>query len=435
MKLINILEETVCDTKSKECMYSECNICETTSPTYNFTKAKKYDNVTWIEWITKDVEYEKNDETKKTKKVVTESKTEKLEILINLFEKELTKFKEHYFNIWHQYNVYRNLKSSLQHNEVMIHCDFSENYTCKMHRQIQSAHFGTQNQISLHTSVIYVKSSKPRAYCTLSDSTDHSPAAIWAHLRPILIDIKKKVPQINTVHVFSDGPATQYKQKKNFYLYKLYLEDLNFEKGTWNFSESYHGKSAADGIGGVIKRLLDAKVSHGMDVSDTSTAYSLLKENTTVNLFCVKESDIIEIKSKNQTAFESLVPVPKTMKIHQIQVETENHSNEINYRVLSCFCNGSSMRGFCDCFNIKRHCLLKSRPRKRTRLTSDSDDCLPLPFKRTAHTTNMSAAISKSENKTPPVSSKNIPTVPIDIFGAVDCDSDSSDIFTYYWYY
>ncbi|CAG5026111.1 unnamed protein product [Parnassius apollo] len=302
-----------------------------------------------------------------------------------------------------------------------------------MHRQIQSAHFGTQNQISLHTSVIYVKSSKPRAYCTLSDSTDHSPAAIWAHLRPILIDIKKKVPQINSVHVFSDGPAIQYKQKKNFYLYKLYLEDLNFEKGTWNFSESYHGKSAADGIGGVIKRLLDAKVSHGMDVSDTSTAYSLLKENTTVqkiqHLFCVDESDIIEIKSKNQTAFESLVPVPKTMKIHQIQVETENHSNEINYRVLSCFCNGSSMRGFCESFNIKRHCLLKSRPRKRTRLTSDSDDCLPLPFKRTAHTTNMSAAISKSENKTPPVSLKNIPTVPIDIFGAVDCDSDSSDIF------
>ncbi|CAG5018335.1 unnamed protein product [Parnassius apollo] len=41
----------------------------------------------------------------------------------------------------------------------------------------------------------------------------------------------------------------------------------------------------------------------------------------------------------------------------------------------------------------------------------------------------MSAAISKSENKTPPVSSKNVPTVPIYMFVTVDCDSDSSDIF------
>lgn len=437
-KLMDILEETVCDKKSKECMYSECNTCKTTSVTYNFTKAKKNDNVSWLEWTTKNVEYQKNNETKITKKVITESKTGKLESLLSLFEKELTKFKEHYFNIWHQYMIYRNLKDSLQPNEVLIHCDFSENYSCKMHQQIQAVHFGSQNQITLHTSMMYIEGAKPQAYCTLSDSTDHSPVAIWAHLRPILTDIKTKYPEIDTVHMFSDGPATQYKQKKNFYLYKLYLEDMNFEKGTWNFSESYHGKGAADGVGGVIKRLLDAKVSHGIDVLNTSAAYSVLKEDTNVNLFCVNESDISEIKSRNQTALEALVPVPNTMKIHQVQVESDNCSNEVKYRVLSCFCNSSSMRGFCDCIDIKKHLLLKPCPKKRMRLSlsSDSDDCMSVVLKKPLATRKQEAidkstAIHKSKFKTP-VScnkkSKNIPTVS-SVLDIGDSDLDDLEIF------
>ncbi|KAL0821918.1 hypothetical protein ABMA28_005315 [Loxostege sticticalis] len=435
VKLMDMLEEIVCDKKSKECMYSECNICKTATVTYNFTQRGRNDNVTWFEWTTKEVEYQKNNETKKTKKIVIESKTEKLEILLSHFEKELKKFKEHYFNVWHQYNIYRNLKNSLQNNEVMVHCDFSENYGCKFHRQIQAVHFGSQNQISLHTSMMYIQGSKPQSYCTLSDSTDHSPAAIWAHLKPILIDIRTKHPEIDTVHVFSDGPATQYRQKKNFYLFKLYLEDLDFKKGTWNFSEAYHGKGAADGIGGVIKRLLDTKVSHGIDVLNTSVAYAVLKEDTNVNLFCVNESDISEIKNRNQTAFEALVPIPDTMKIHQIQADSENCSNEVKYRVLSCFCNSSSLRGFCDCYDTRKHILIKPRPKKQFRLisSSDSEGCQPLVFKKRKAERELidtSTVIQKSTYKIPDSSSnksKIIPTEPV--VDIADSDSNDSEIF------
>lgn len=162
-------------------------------------------------------------------------------------------------------------------------------------------------------------------------------------------------------------------------MFKLYLVDLDFKKGTWNSSEAYHGKGAADGIGGVIKCLLEAKVSHGIDVLNTSVAYSVHKEDTNVNLFCVNESDISKIKSRNQTALEALVPIPDTMKIHQIQAESENCSYEVKYRVLSCFCNSSSLRGFCDCFDTRKHFLIKPRPKKRFRLISsfDPEGCQP----------------------------------------------------------
>ncbi|KAF8789253.1 hypothetical protein HNY73_007202 [Argiope bruennichi] len=40
-------------------------------------------------------------------------------------------------------------------------------------------------QATLHTSVLYVGGEeKPISFCTISHSNDHSPAAIWAHLKP-----------------------------------------------------------------------------------------------------------------------------------------------------------------------------------------------------------------------------------------------------------
>lgn len=52
-----------------------------------------------------------------------------------------------------------------------------------------------------------------------------------------------------------------------------------------------------------------------------------------------------------------LIPVPNTMKIHQI-VNNVDSANSIFYRYLSCFCE-KSRPGFCDCLNLKSADLLK----------------------------------------------------------------------------
>ncbi|CAG5005592.1 unnamed protein product [Parnassius apollo] len=52
-----------------------------------------------------------------------------------------------------------------------------------------------------------------------------------------------------------------------------------------------------------------------------------------------------------------LVPVPNTMKIHQI-INNVDSANSISYRCLSCFCE-KSRPGFCDCLNLKSADLLK----------------------------------------------------------------------------
>ena len=38
--------------------------------------------------------------------------------------------------------MYGCLKENLKENECLIHVDFSENYECKMSREIQTMHFG-----------------------------------------------------------------------------------------------------------------------------------------------------------------------------------------------------------------------------------------------------------------------------------------------------
>lgn len=46
---------------------------------------------------------------------------------------------------------------TVKKDEIIIICDFSENDTCKMSEEIQSAHFGaSKNHFTLHTGVIYL---------------------------------------------------------------------------------------------------------------------------------------------------------------------------------------------------------------------------------------------------------------------------------------
>lgn len=167
--------------------------------------------------------------------------------------------------------------------------------------------------------------------------------------------------------------TTTYLCKKNFFLFKKYIEEFNFERGTWNFSESYHGKGPADGVGANIKRLLDEKVAHGEDVRNASDAFILLEPATKVKLFCVTEEEIDLIKTYNDNTFNCLIAIPNTLQIHQMQVYNDD-SYKVFCRIISCFCNNSMPRGFCDCFFLKKHCLLILQlPKKRLRRISYSE--------------------------------------------------------------
>jgi hypothetical protein len=98
------------------------------------------------------------------------------------------KITKHLFNIQNQFKYYQQLKQELTDNECLIHIDYAENYVGKYHEEIQSVHFGaSQPQITLHTGVYFTKDLPGGStFCTLSDSLQHGPSAIWTFIRPVL---------------------------------------------------------------------------------------------------------------------------------------------------------------------------------------------------------------------------------------------------------
>jgi len=347
------LEELVkmysCDTMSKNCMYDLCLMCKD----MHISLASGVDMkepVSYKQWMVSMVEKKKRDQTAFVKLTVKENVHEPFEKFIIKFHEMMKKFKKHYYNINHQFLQYRFLKGSLGDRECMIHIDFSENYSCKYFTEIQSVHFGSSHsQATLHTGVYYTKTGsdvKPTSFCTISDSRQHDPCGIWAYLDPVLKVIKTHHPCVNVVHFFSDGPATQYRQKLNFYYFSTKIQSYGFTTGTWNFSEAGHGKGAADGVGGALKRTADKLASLQHDISSPKLLFDMLSSrNSSILLFFVNDNIVTDATAN----VPSVVPaIPGTMNIHQVICTTYG---QIKYRDVSCFC--SPDRVSCTCYAVE----------------------------------------------------------------------------------
>ena len=87
----------------------------------------------------------------------------------------------------------------------------------------------------------------------MPDSLRHVEEGVRAHLEPIPKELQATCPQITVLHVISDGPVTQYRNKANFYFLSTLPFLSGFKHVTWNYSEKSHGKGAPDGIGGAVK--------------------------------------------------------------------------------------------------------------------------------------------------------------------------------------
>ncbi|XP_034095757.1 uncharacterized protein LOC117562089 [Gymnodraco acuticeps] len=335
-----MVDRTVCATEMKACAYGDCVECRlTTHPTL---KSATEEIVQVVQWSTERTgEEERETITLKNEVQSTESD------LVSKFQENLFKFRKHLFNIRWQYSAYRQLRESLQANECLIHIDFSENYSCKYHNEIQSVHFGgSHQQATLHTGVLYTTEQTPLSFCSISSSRRHDPPAIWAHLEPVLEMVKTKCPKVERLHFYSDGPATQYKQKGNFYFLSTEPFRLGFKELTWNFFEASHGKGAPDGIGGTLKRSADRIVRLGEDVPDAITLFKKLKRlESTVELFFVSEEEV-----EAKTEVPALTPIKGTMRMHQVISVLPGH---IKYRDISCFCQRQDGPLDCACFDLK----------------------------------------------------------------------------------
>jgi hypothetical protein len=230
----------------------------------------------------------------------------------------------------------------------LIHIDFAENYVCCYSSEIQSVHFGGSHaQATLHDGVLYSQSNEhdliATSFCTISDSRHHGPAAIWTYLDPVLKFVKSFNSAVDTVHFFSDSHSTQYRQKLNFLYFCTKIQNYGFRYGTWNFSEAGHGKGAADGVGGSLKRTADRLISLGTDINTPRQLFDAhCSSGSNIKLFYVSSEDV-DVALQNETT--SVKHIPGTMNIHQL---TCFELAKVRYRDVSCFCSPN-----CNCYSPK----------------------------------------------------------------------------------
>lgn len=341
-----LLAAITCDIYNTKCLFRDCVTCKDKTLEYYLPHPEKL--VIYKQWIYERTTYEKDGKIKTVRKPIKKEITITLKELANTLENTLQSFLKHIGTIAHQYQALARLKKNLLQTDVLIHIDFSENYSCKYMEEIQAVHFGGGRQrVTLHTGVLYLRSPdnvvKTQSFCTLSANNRHDSVAVWAHLKPIFKWLKDERPNINTIHLLSDSPVNQYKNKFMFHVVSHYLtkffSDVTYF--TWNYSEPGHGKGAPDGVGGTLKRSADQAVAEGKDITDLTVLKGvLISKCPSIMLFEVSTADI----DRMDNLVKESGPISTfrgTQKIRQFIFMDDM----LEFRTLSCF----------DCFKKCKH--------------------------------------------------------------------------------
>jgi len=140
------------------------------------------------------------------------------------------------YRILHQQEQWKILQERKSDKDLLINCDWSENWKTKYADEIQPVHFGgSHQQISLHTGI--AQSSKfQETFSSFSEVTRHDPSAIFAHLRKVLTQYVNETTE--KLPFMTDGPTPQYRNRSMFQFVAQYLPAffLSIRSITWNFS-------------------------------------------------------------------------------------------------------------------------------------------------------------------------------------------------------
>ena len=170
----------------------------------------------------------KNDSDERLSKVVEEGTTDDLHTYISSI---LPQFMEHCYSKREQAAA---IKGS--ENKALLQVDFSKNYTCQYQDEIQSVHW-LQHQVSLFTAALW-HTGMLHLIVIASDNLAHSKDTIIAYLDMLLEMTPSSIKK--TVSIWSDGPASQF---KNHFIAAamISLQEKHNMNIHWNFFATSHG--------------------------------------------------------------------------------------------------------------------------------------------------------------------------------------------------
>ena len=217
--------------------------------------------VEWCQWErVEQMTTSKKEKTKKRSKTMKKiCKLGTVDKAFQSLEDQMPYFLQHVYVKRQQSAFFDGKKANLTQSEALVQVDFAENYTCKHQDEVQSAHWH-QQQITLFTVAVWTNNGSEttcKSHVIVTDELSHEKKSVAVMMSHIIDQIVKN-KAIKKVHVFSDGPTSQFKNK---YIAHFLHQLRAFVSIEWHYFATSHGKGVVDGIGGTVKRMVWNAVS------------------------------------------------------------------------------------------------------------------------------------------------------------------------------
>lgn len=228
----------------------------------------------------------------------------------------------HSFFATQQSSYFATCKSNLKESEVVVQADFSENYAFILQDAAQGFHWNN-SQATIHPFVAYFthhKEERHISFVVISDCLQYDTVAVYLFQRKLIEFLKLALPfMLKKIVYFSDGAASQYKNRKNFINLCHHYSDFAVE-AEWHFSATSHGKGACDGLGGTVNRLA-ARASlqrpYEQQIMTPLQLYNwaccTLKAK---NFSYCTYTEYSQVKDQLETRFDTSRTIPGTLQYH-----------------------------------------------------------------------------------------------------------------------
>ena len=237
--------------------------------------------------------------------------------------------------LWHVFvkrkqSVYfEDMKENGGDQTVICQIDYAENFTIHDQDQIQSAHWSLK-QVSIFTSFTWFNGSggQGQSFGLVSNSTKHNKFSVITCLEILAQEIISIMPDVNTIKFFSDGAASQFKNRFLLQHLTTMMEETGIEF-EWNYFASSHGKGVVDGIGGTLKRLVWMENMAGVRCSSAKDFVDICNQKTkTIIVGMVQQAQFDTTEALLVDTFKVIPGLPEIQKQHHVKVL---HKDVIEY--------------------------------------------------------------------------------------------------------
>jgi hypothetical protein len=295
----------VCDDSNDICMFSKWQACakyfetKITQNIIDFTIKVK-----WLQWTNNNGRAEKQEFSGDVKRCA--------EHLSGLVEQYLS----HVFIKRSQSRLFVRLKEDTNDRRIVLQVDYAETFALDQQNAIQAPHWNTRT-LSIFTAYAWC-GTNTYSFALVSDNVTHDKYCVDVCLNNIIQKLKQYLPNLQEIQFFSDGAASQFKQRFLFQNLTRMMVHHDLEL-SWNFFATSHGKGVVDAIGGTVKRMVWKEIMVKKQCR-SATDFVLIAKRKTNNIIIdeISQGEIDAAKSKLQSLFAKTKSVKDTQRLHNV---------------------------------------------------------------------------------------------------------------------